>query len=268
MNKDLNKYRHIAPIVADVMRRMFDPTIEIKKLLENKKFLESFAELILAMEIISVCNGKKPGNEFVKLFRNSIKDKHMSSKRFLMHLATLFYFDSNRKLFKSVIENQKIEKLSSAQIISLTTRAIWNESFASEDRLDSDSVKVKGGTKKAIIVSNEKEVSSADEPDSFIEEASISVEDAFKAIFKTQDKENLSKVILKHVQESYRSDRARNMSLYVDYIITSGGKKKPKTTQAALDLGISRKALHQIQKTLKEDAQFKSLLKAYLKNNQ
>lgn len=261
----IRDYSHLAPLVAEALQSMFSPVYQVEQLFKNRAIRDSFAQLIVAIELIQVCQGKKPSNEFIKLFRECALDEERDESRFLIHFATLLYLDKRKKLFKAIIRHPDFPHLLAPQVIRIAKHAIKNEGIANRSRLDSDAVKIKGAVKKARIKSNERKVSSKDESQ-FIEEAFEPKENFYKKIFASEQEANLKKSIKAYIKKSYRSDRARNIVAYINYLL-AGKEGKLHRSQAATSLGISRKSFYQVQKALQKDRPFKRLLKTYLKNS-
>jgi hypothetical protein len=260
-------YSYLMPEFAVAITETFDSRSQIKRLLENESIRWSFIEFIVAIELINVCNGKKPSGEFIKVFKDCIPEKGMSNRSFLYHLATLLYLDDKNKLFKAVIKHPLFPYLGARNIVKIALHTVSNERYANRARLDSDSVKIKGAVKTAKIIPNERGVSSEDGHDYIIEEAFEPTENFYKKLFQDKLAKKLRNDLARHIQKSNRTDRAENTIALIDYVLASK-EKKINLTKAAIALSISRKTLHKIRKTIQDDPGFKRLLDAFHQNNQ
>ena len=255
---------HLLPTVVESMRRMFDPKYQTELLLTNAKIRWNLFELIVAIELLRVCRGKRASGEFIKAFKVCVPGDRMSMKVYLRHLATLLYLDKKNKLFRAVMCHPKFPDLSSKDIIHLATHAISNERYASKPRSDSDSVKIKGAVKNAKIIPLERKVISASGSEYVVEEAFESEKEFYQRIFQEELIENLQKEIKQYVEAANRKDRTRHILMYVDYVLSSK-EENPSVTQTAKDLKLSRKSIYQIKKPLQEDPCFRRLIDALLR---
>lgn len=240
---------------------------QVSRLLKNERVRWGFIELIIAIELINVCQGKRPSGGFIKAFRDCVPDKGMDNQSFLRHLATLLYLDDKNKLFKAIIENPLFPGASSKDIIKLALHAVSNERYAQRDRLDSDAVKIKGAVKKARIIPNQREISTDGGDDYTIEEAFVPAENFYKDIFKDKLTKKLRSDLQKYIQKSNRSRRQRNTLAVVDYILATK-EKKINIMKVSKLLNMSRKTFHQILKALRSNIGFKRLLNVSRINNQ
>lgn len=246
-------YAHLMPEFVDAIVETFDPRYGLRRILQNESMRWSFLELIVAIELINVCKGKKPSNDFIKAFKLCTPGKG-NENVFLYHLATLFYFDKRNKLFKAIINHRDLPSLTSSDVIKLARKTVWKESRASLSRLDSDFVKIKGAVKDAKILPFE---------DTKAEGQTV---DPYKQIYQVELINNLQKDLNEYIAKSHRSRRQRNISAFVDYTLANK-ETDINIKKAATELKISRKTLHQIKKSLQENVGFKRLLNALRLNN-
>ncbi|MDD5079724.1 MAG: hypothetical protein PHH68_05300 [Candidatus Omnitrophica bacterium] len=246
-------YSHLMPEFVDAIIDTFDLRYSLRHFLQDESIRWSFLELIVAIELINVCKGRKPSNDFIKAFKLCTPGKGNESI-FLYHLATLFYFDKRNKLFKAIINHRDLPSLSSSDIIKLARKAVWKESRASLSRLDSDSVKIKGAVKDAEILP--------------FDDTKVGVKtvDPYQQIYQVELIKNLRKDLNEYIAKSHRSRRKRNIMAFVDYTLTNK-ETDINIKKAATELKISRKTLHQIKKSLQENVGFKRLLNALRLNN-
>lgn len=260
-------YSHLLSEFGKAFAETLNRRSQLIRLLQNDSVRWGFIELVIAIELINVCQGKRPSGEFIKAFKDCVPGKGMNNRRFLYHLATLLYLDDKNKLFKAIIEHSLFPDLYSKDIIKLALHAVSNERYAQKSRLDSDEVKIKGAVKNARIIPNEREVSN-DEGDSYtIEEAFVPTENFYKEIFKKKLAKKLRRDLEKYIQKSNRSRRQRNTLAVVDYILATK-EKKLNITKVSKLLNISRKTLDQILKALRSNIGFKRLLNASRIKNQ
>jgi len=236
--------------VAESMRRMFDPTYQALSLLKNKDTLQYFIELCVAIELVNVCKGKNPSDDFVKAFRDIAPKDDMSNKRFLMHLATLIYLDPKNKLFHAIINHPHFPYCDAGKVITIAANAVRKEGRRSSIRDDK-------------IERFEEMVESQDGSLYIKEKAFEPTEKFYKQIYQSEFVSNIRNKFNKNIRESNRKDRARNIIRYVDYIITSK-EKKPNITKAAAYLKMSRKSLYQIKNILDKNILLKRLLIEFL----
>jgi len=260
-------YSNLLPEFDKAFAETLSRRAQLIRLLQNESVRWSFIELIIAIELINVCQGKRPSGEFIRAFRDCVPEKGMSNQNFLRHLATLLYLDDKNKLFKAIIEHPLFPGASSKDIIKLALHAISNEGYAQKERLDSDEAKIKGAVKKATIIPNEREVSNDDGDSYTIEEAFVPKEDFYKEVFKDKLAKQLRSDLEKYIQKSNRSRRQRNTIAVVDYILDTK-EKKINIKRVSEILHMSRKTLHQILKSLRSNIGFKRLLNASRIKNQ
>jgi len=262
-----SKYGPLIPAVTEAVRQMFDPTYHLERLAKDKAFVHWMLQLILAIEIIEISEGKRknPNDEFLKFIRGRrMKDGNYDTER-LSNLAYLIYSDERNKLRKAIFENKDLQELSAKQIIKLIFRTIRYEALAREDRLDSDSVKMKGGVKKAKPVYTDQTFEQEDGSSLSREMASETLEDFKKRICKSELWEGIKKEMSKYVIEANRPDRARNILKVLKYYFEHQDDKVS-LTQMHRDLGISLKSISKIVNNIRDNSELKVLLSALLKN--
>jgi DNA-binding phage protein len=260
----LKEHAHILPDIVSAMRSMFDPKYQVELLMNNRALRWTFFELIVAIEIIKICQGKRTSSEFIKAFKLCIPEGRVTMKVYLRHLATLRYLDKKNKLFRAVIKNPKFPDLTSKEIIHLTKHAISNERYASEARLDSDGVKIKGAVKNAKIIPLERKAMSDSGSEYVVEEAFESEKEIYQRIFQKELIENLLKEVKQYVETENRKDRTKHTLMYIDHLLKSK-EENPSVTKVAKDLKLSRKTIYQIKKPLQDDPRFRRLIDAFLK---
>ncbi len=247
-------YSHLLPGFVEAMAETLDTRYQLRHLLEHESIRLGFLELIVAIELINVCQGKKPSNDFIKAFKFCVPGKG-DERMFLYRLATLLYFDKRHKLFKAIIDCKDFPYLTSMDIIKLARKEVRKESRASLARLDSDAVKIKGAVKNANILSFD---------DAKGEGVSVN---PHKQIYQAELIKNLRKDLIEYIEKSNRSRRQRNVLMFVDYILSTKDKNI-NIKRASAVLKLSRKTLHQIKKSLQENIGFKRLLNAFREHNQ
>jgi len=247
-------YSHLMPEFVDAIIETFDPRYSLRRLLQDESIRWSFLELIVAIELINVCKGKKPSNDFIKAFKFCVPEKG-DERIFLYRLATLLYFDKRYKLFKAIVDREDLPHLTSFDIIKIARREIRKEALASLDRLDSDVVKIKGAVKNTKIIS----LDDAKGEGTFV--------NPYKQIYQTDLIKNLRQDLIEYIKKSNRSRRQRNILAFVDYTLATK-ERKINIKKASTVLNLSCKTLHQIKKSLQDNIGFKRLLNAFRMNNQ
>lgn len=261
------KYGHLIPAVAEAMRQMFDPAYHLAKLFKDKAFVRWMFQLIIAIEIIEISGGKRksPNDELLKFIRGRRKKDGSYDTDRLSNLAYLLYTDEKNKLRKAIFENKDLPLLSSKQIIKLIFRTIRYEGLAREDRLDSDSVKMKGGVKKAKPIYADQAFEQEDGSSLTKEMASETFEDFKNKIYKSELWQYIKKDMSKYVIEANRPDRAKNIMRVLRYYFEHQDDKVL-LTQMHKDLGISLKSISKIVSSIRKNSELKALLSVLLRN--
>ncbi len=262
-----SKYGHLVFIISDAMRQMYDPAYHLERLARDKAFVRWMFQLIIAIEIIEISEGKRrnPNDEFLKFIRGRRKKDGSYDTDRLSNLAYLLYTDEKNKIRKAIFENKDLPLLSSKQIIKLIFRTIRYEGLAREDRLDSDSVKMKGGVRKAKPIYTDQAFEQEDGSILTKEMASETLGDFKNKIYKSELWQYIKKDMSKYVIEANRPDRAKNIIRVLKYYFEHQDDKVL-LTQMHKDLGISLKSISKIVSSIRKNSELKALLSVLLKN--
>lgn len=264
MDKNIHDCRHIAPVIAAAIKRMFDPAHSAVELFKNKSIAKSFLELIISIELIQILKNKTktPNDEFLKFFKIRNQKNPDDGREVLADLVTLLYLDKETTLIKKIIKNPNLDRLSAQEIIDIASRAIDNERQYKHQRKNSDSVKIKGGKNIAIVQFDR--LTQNKGGDAYSKEAvQIPVEDFYRKLTPLWSSDSFRGVISEFLKQGHRSDRARNIHRILEYYFYHQDEKVT-AKQMSRDLKISEKSLSAVLSALRKDDRLRKVLETLL----